>query len=122
MSGSSLIDTSGSTPSIRIGALVSTLFGTVAYGFYAGWVRVINNWGTGVVETLAALAQWEGDLVGLLFSGLGAMISGAAQVTIDHLGIAGIGAQPVAFVMGMAVIGLVLWTVRTGIRRLRRSI
>lgn len=109
MSGSSgLIDTSGSTPSLRLGALATTILGTITYGWAIGVNRVIAAVGGGISSTIDGVAEFRNDMIRDYFGLAETFGAAVARENGEFLAQFGIAAQFLAFLEGI-IIAVVLY-------------
>lgn len=115
-----LIDTSGSRPSLRIGALATLLTGTVIWGWFSGFIDFLDALGSGIAGSLAALGSWlEHDLLAGIF---GIAEDGMAEISAQNaafLEVFGPFAQVVAVIEVAIVIWILLAVLLASTRRFR---
>lgn len=115
------IDTSGSTPRLKVGAVATGILGTLLVGVQSGYLSIIEAIGGGYSSTADAIASFlsGGDgLIPSLFDfaigvGHAAAVANGEWIR-ETFGAFGILA---AFVEGFLIIYLVIWGVRTAITR-----
>lgn len=119
VSVSDVIDTSGSRPRIRPGALATLLTGTVIWGWFAGWIGYVDAALGGVTSSVEDLGYWiERDLLAAIF---GIAEDGTAEIAaqnasaISSLGLLG---QLIAVGQVALLVLFVAYVVRVSIGRL----
>ena len=136
MSASDLIDSTGSVPKLKIGALVTSILGTIAFGYQVAILRVIDGIGGGITSTLGAIEEWlaggvistslpggpirESGIVDLLFGGLIRASNAAVAEHVAWLDGLGLVGQLVAFVEVLGIVYILVtvttWILRQGAR------
>lgn len=105
------IDTSGERPRLRVFALVSVMFGTVAYGYILGVVDAILSVGGGINDVLADFGRWRVETVAGLVGIPAAVINSAWESHTEWIVSLGVWAQPFAAlevtVITIVVVGVV---------------
>lgn len=106
MSASDIIDTSGSTPSLRVSALVAAMSGTVIYGWFAGVVETIDRIGSGAASAYRDLGDWiaEGVIGSLLEIPIG-IIETAVSANSEFLALLG----AIAPIVAAIEVALIVW-------------
>lgn len=134
MANNGLIDSSGSTPSVKIGAVVTTFLSTIIYGWYVGFINVLDAVGGGVTSTLDDVTAWlaggqewmpelgysvrRGGVLDLLFGGAETFLDAATQSHVEWLSNFGLWGQLFAFAEGIAVFVFTLWALSKGVQAL----
>ena len=114
MSASDIIDTSGSTPSLRISALVAAASGTVIYGYYSAVVDTIDRIGSGAAAAYRDLADWiANDYIGSLIEIPIGTIETATAANQEFLALFGAVAPAVAAVELLVLVWLLIETTTT---------
>lgn len=113
------VDTSGSVPSLRVGALVSTLVGAVVYGWLYGFIGFVDTWLGGIAGAISSLGSYlSGALIPTLFAGLSGPVEAAWQSNAEFVASLG--------TLGMLVaaleLALVLFIVLAVVERLLESV
>ena len=109
MSASDIIDTSGSTPSLRISALVAAASGTVIYGYYSAVVSTLDRIGSGAAAAYRDLADWiANDYIGSLIEIPIGAIDAATAANQEFLALFGAAAPAVAAVELMILVWIML--------------
>lgn len=120
------IDTSGSTPRLRVGAVATGILGTILVGVQSGYLSIITRVGGGASSTLDAIASFLADPSGLipgLFDVAVDVGRTAAQANGEWIADTfGAFAIVAAFAEGVLLIYLVIWGVRTAATRLLGAI
>jgi hypothetical protein len=112
MSSNDLIDTSGGRPSLRLGAVVSLLIGSGAYGYVNGSAKVIDVLLGGVGDFLDGSGRWLGRVVGGLFGIPSGVIDGAFRANAAWLASLGVWGLPAAVVEVAAILLILLVVLR----------
>lgn len=108
------IDTTGKTPTLKVGAAATGILGTILVGLQSGFISILTGFGGGYSSTLDGVNEFVSggvipSLVDLVVDvgRAAALTNGEWLSTFGALGIV------VGFVEGFGIILVVIWTVRT---------
>lgn len=121
LGGLTLIDTSGDTPTLKIGAVVSFVVGTVFWGTIQGVITMIQRFGAGLWGSVRDLETWlagQGGLIPAVFAIPETLFSIAFTLNASWLGVTGPFAQVLAVVEIGALVWMVLWGIQTALGQL----
>lgn len=113
MAGSSgWIDTSGSLPALKVGAVVTGMFATVVYGMQTAFLRFFNGVTSGYFSFVDGIAHWVETFPTSVIDGGVGIMDVATQGHIEWLASLGLVAYPVVVVEAVVVVALLLFTTR----------
>lgn len=113
------VDTSGDLPSLRAGALASTLVGTVVYGWLYGFIGFFDTILGGLASIPERLGRFATDATAGVFGMFAAPVAAAWESNAAWIGTLGVFGIVVAILEVAVVIWIVLLVVERTIRWVR---